>query len=82
MATTPETPQEPIEDVLPATTSQRTYLADDVSNLPTVRVQQAGPVTTYADHVPEDAPTILTTKVVAATPAKSAPASPAVVETA
>ena len=84
MSQTPakDSPEPETADVLPSTTSQRTYLADDVTNEPTVRVQQAGPVTTYADHVPDDAPTMLTTKVVAPQQAKTAPVTTAGAETA
>lgn len=78
--TNPQNPQDKAptqaEYVLPETTSQRTHLADDVSNLPTGEVEQSGPVTYNADHVPEDAPAVLSsrpqTKVVGA-PATETP---------
>lgn len=50
----------------PAQTAGQTYLADDVSNLPTGEVEQAGPVTYKADHVPEDAQVVLESKVIGA----------------
>lgn len=80
--TTPQTshsnPSEPAEDPAASTTSTRTYLADDVTNRPTGEVEQTGPVTTRADHVPSDAVPLLSTKVVAAPAAKSA--APAAVD--
>lgn len=43
----------------PPQTPGTTYLADDVSNDPTGAVQQPGPVTYHADHVPDGAPQIM-----------------------
>lgn len=83
--TTPETPQDTpeTEDVLPETTSQRTYVQDDGHGpLPEDAVEQSGPTTYHADHVPDDAPTLLTTKVVRPPATETAAASTAVVETA
>jgi hypothetical protein len=74
----PENPPEQAEDAPPETSSQRTYLADDVTNQPTGEVEQSGPVTTLADHVPSDAVPLLSTKVVAAPPAE--PGTPAAVD--
>lgn len=56
------------------TSAGTTYLADDVSNEPTGAVEQQGPVTYLADHVPDDAPQIMG-KRVAAPEAGSGPAS-------
>lgn len=56
------------------TSASGTFHADDVSNRPRVRVQHRGVVTYRADHVPEDAPSVLSTKVVTA-PEKPAPDS-------
>jgi len=47
------------------------HQADDVTNEPTGAVEQSGPVTYHADHVPEDAP-VLVGKVVQP-PAKADP---------
>jgi hypothetical protein len=62
--------KQPDQDAPSSTSSQRTHLADDVSNLPTGEAEQSGPVTYHADHVPEDAPVLLSsrpeTKVVSA----------------
>lgn len=77
----PPTPESPQEDVLPPTTSQRTYLSDDGHGPVPETARDRGPVTTYADHVPEGAPVLLTTKVVAAPAAEAAQTSTAAVET-
>lgn len=81
--TTPQTSNsEPAEDETASTSTAQTYLADDVTNQPTGEVEQTGPVTYLADHVPSDAVPLLSTKVVAA-PAAEKPAPAAVdVETA
>jgi hypothetical protein len=84
--TTPQTSQndqsEPTENVAPSTTSTRTYLADDVTNQPTGEVEQSGPMTHLADHVPSDAVPLLSTKVVAAPAAEGAAPAAVDVETA
>lgn len=76
-------PQSPETDVLPSTTSQRTYVSDDgYGPLPENPAQMAGPVTTLADHVPDDATPLLSTKVVGAPAAKRAAVAAAQPETA
>lgn len=80
--TSPSSQGEPAEDETPSTTQARTYLADDVSNLPTGEVEQTGPVTYLADHVPSDAVPLLSTKVVAAPAAATPTPAAADVETA
>lgn len=72
----------PSQDAPPAETKQRTFLADDVTNLPTGSVEQTGPKTYHADHVPEGAPVVLSTKVVAAPSPETAQPSAVDVETA
>lgn len=81
--TTPQTSNsEPAEDETPSTNKGQTYLADDVTNQPTGEVEQAGPVTYKADHVPSDAVLLLSTKVVAAPPAEAAAPAAVSAETA
>lgn len=80
---TPPTQDTPAtSDTPPTETKQQTFLADDVTNQPTGSVEQSGPVTTYADHVPEGAPVLLTTKVVAAPSPETPEPSTVDVETA
>ena len=74
----PSSPSGPAEEETPSMTEAWTYLADDVTNQPTGEVDQTGPVTYKADHVPSDAVPLLSTKVVAA-PAPE-PAAPAAVD--
>lgn len=75
-------PEQPAEEETPSTSNAQTYLADDVTNQPTGDVEQTGPVTYQADHVPSDAAPLLSTKVVAAPPAEAAAPAAARAETA
>lgn len=58
-----------------------THYADDVSNEPTGAVEQPGPVTVYADHVPDGAPQLMG-KMVAPPTAPDGPASATQAQTA